>query len=65
MAYPTQREMELNMMTGKGRDLGIKRTASAAIPKQVYGGPTKTSDGNKNFDVKKKMTKIMKRVTKG
>jgi hypothetical protein len=65
MNKPTQSEMELNMMTGKGQ-LGIQRIPSGAIPKQSpHGGETRTGNGKSNFDVKKKMTKVMKHVMKG
>jgi hypothetical protein len=64
MTRPTQSEMETNIMAGKG-NLGIQRIPSGAIPKQVYGGPTRTGTGKGNFSVDKKMKKVMKKVMGG
>lgn len=62
--YPTQRMMEDNIMAGKGQ-LGIQRIPTAqSIPKQSPA-PTRTGSGNGNFDVNKKMAKVMSHVTKG
>ena len=63
MIYPNQNQMETNMMTGKGQ-LGIKKIPAHEIPKQSQSS-TRTGNSKSNFDVNKKMKKVMNKVMGG
>ena len=61
MFRPSQKEMEMNMMSGKGR-LGVQRIPTPqAIPKQSQSA-TRTGNSDSNSNINKKMKKIMKKV---